>query len=191
MLYKDEARDSPGDIPFCRSGWRTMSNALAFLVNTSIVLLTVAAMEGVAWAAHKYVMHGWGWGWHKSHHEPREGVFERNDLYAVVFAGIAILLIYFYRNGGPLLWVGVGMTVYGFLYFFVHDGITHQRWPFRYVPRNGYLKRLVQAHRLHHAVEGKEGCVSFGFIYAPPPAALKAKLKKLHGGSLKNGEAAE
>ncbi len=31
-----------------------------------IVIGTVAAMEAVAWAVHKYIMHGWGWGWHKS-----------------------------------------------------------------------------------------------------------------------------
>jgi beta-carotene 3-hydroxylase len=162
---------------------------MTILVNVLIVVATVAAMEGVAWAAHKYVMHGWGWGWHKSHHEPRHGAFERNDLYAVLFAVLAIILIYVGRNdGGTLLWIGVGMTVYGFLYFFVHDGLTHQRWPFRYVPRHGYLKRLVQAHRLHHAVEGKEGCVSFGFLYAPSVPALKAKLKTLHGGSLKNSD---
>ncbi len=41
------------------------------LYNTLIVLLTVAAMELVAALAHKYIMHGWGWGWHESHHEPR------------------------------------------------------------------------------------------------------------------------
>ncbi|MEP9350361.1 sterol desaturase family protein [Xanthobacter sp. KR7-225] len=169
---------------------------MTILLSVLIVVATVAAMEGVAWAAHKYIMHGFGWGWHKSHHEPREGAFERNDLYAVLFAVLAIILIYVGRNdGGPLLWMGVGMTVYGFLYFFVHDGLTHQRWPFRYVPRQGYLKRLVQAHRLHHAVEGKEGCVSFGFLYAPSVPALKQKLKTLHGGSLKasdsNSEAAE
>ncbi|MEO1426473.1 MAG: beta-carotene hydroxylase, partial [Pseudomonadota bacterium] len=38
------------------------------------------------------------------------------------------------------------------------------------------LARIVQAHRLHHAVEGKEGCVSFGFIFAPSPKRLKKML---------------
>ncbi|MCL7708386.1 beta-carotene hydroxylase, partial [Enterobacter kobei] len=33
------------------------------LYNVAIVLLTVAAMEVVAALTHKYVMHGWGWGW--------------------------------------------------------------------------------------------------------------------------------
>ncbi|WP_454915750.1 beta-carotene hydroxylase [Xanthobacter sediminis] len=164
---------------------------MTFVLNTLIVLATVAAMEGIAWAAHKYVMHGFGWGWHKSHHEPRTGLFERNDLYAVLFAALAIALIYVGRHGAPALWVGVGMTAYGFLYFVAHDGIAHQRWPFHWVPHRGYLKRLVQAHRLHHAVEGKEGCVSFGFLYAPPVQALKAKLKALHGGTLKSPDAAE
>ncbi|OYX70724.1 MAG: beta-carotene hydroxylase [Rhizobiales bacterium 32-66-11] len=160
---------------------------MTIALNTLIVLVTVAIMEGVAWAAHKYIMHGWGWGWHRSHHEPHEDVFERNDLYAVVFALLAVGLIVYGSNGfGPLYWVGVGMTVYGFLYFFVHDGLTHQRWPFRYVPRNGYLKRLVQAHRLHHAVDGKEGCVSFGFLYAQPVQKLRDQLRETHGGALKN-----
>ena len=61
------------------------------LYNTLIVLLTVAAMELVAALAHKYIMHGWGWGWHESHHEPRTSWFEVNDLYAVVFAVLAVM----------------------------------------------------------------------------------------------------
>ncbi|MFF7709915.1 sterol desaturase family protein [Pseudomonas sp. NPDC007930] len=159
---------------------------MLLLLNTLIVLLTIAAMEGVAWLAHRYLMHGAGWGWHRSHHEPRQGWFEKNDLYAVVFAALAIVLIAWGNAGAwPLQWVGAGMTAYGALYFIVHDGLVHQRWPFRHVPRRGYLKRLYQAHRLHHAVKGREGCVSFGFLYAPPLAVLKARLRQAHGGSLK------
>lgn len=156
------------------------------LINTSIVLGTVAFMEWFAWYAHKYIMHGWGWGWHKSHHEPRTGWFEKNDLYAVVFAGLAIALIYFGTSGyGRIEWMGAGMTAYGLLYFIAHDGLVHQRWPFKYVPRRGYLKRLYQAHRMHHAVDGKEGCVSFGFLYAPSVTVLKKQLRDLHDGPLK------
>ena len=70
------------------------------------------------------------------------------------------------------------MGVYGLLYFIVHDGLVHQRWPFRHVPRSGYLKRLVQAHRLHHAVEGRDGAVSFGFLYAPPVGRLREQLRR-------------
>jgi len=148
------------------------------LINGAILVGTVLLMEVVAWAVHKYIMHGPGWGWHCSHHVEHEGTLEKNDLYAVLFAGLALLLVLFSPGRGPLYWVGIGMSVYGALYFFVHDGLVHQRWPFRYVPRNGYLKRLVQAHRLHHAVEGREGGVSFGFLYAPPVRRLKEELRR-------------
>jgi beta-carotene 3-hydroxylase len=153
-----------------------------------IMLATVAAMEGVAHVTHKYLMHGLGWGWHRSHHEPHEDLLEKNDLYAVVFAALAIVLIVLSpARAGPLYWIGLGMTAYGFLYFVVHDGLVHGRWPFRYVPKNAYLKRLVQAHRLHHAVEGREDCVSFGFLYAPPVRRLKQQLQAKHGGGHKGG----
>ncbi|MFD1804282.1 sterol desaturase family protein [Mixta tenebrionis] len=148
------------------------------LWNTLIVLATVAIMEVVATLAHKHIMHGWGWGWHLSHHEPRTGWFEVNDLYALLFAMMAIALIAIGTAGvWPLQWIGAGMTLYGALYFMVHDGLVHQRWPFRYIPRRGYLRRLYMAHRLHHAVRGKADCVSFGFLYAPPLEKLQATLR--------------
>ena len=143
-----------------------------------VALLVLLGMEGFAWWAHKYVMHRWGWGWHRSHHEPREGLFEKNDLYAVVFAGISIALFAVGSLGYPLVSaVAAGVTLYGFFYFIVHDGLVHQRWPFRHIPHRGYVKRLVQAHRLHHAVRGREDGVSFGFLYAPPIERLQAEMK--------------
>ncbi len=146
-------------------------------LNLAVMAATVLAMEGVAAAVHRYVMHGPGWTWHRSHHEPHHGKLELNDLYAVIFAGLAVALLWLSPGAGPLYWMGVGLTVYGALYFVVHDGLVHQRWPFRHVPKNRYLKRLVQAHRLHHAVEGREGGVSFGFLYAPPVRRLRQELR--------------
>ena len=73
------------------------------------------------------------------------------------------------------------MTAYGVMYAVVHDGLVHQRWPFRYAPKRGYAKRLVQAHRLHHAVHGRHGAVSFGFLYAPEVRKLRARLRSLSG----------
>lgn len=103
----------------------------------------------------------------------------------MVFAGVAIVLIALGTQGmHPLEWIGAGMTGYGLLYFIVHDGLVHNRWPWRWVPRAGYVKRLYQAHLMHHAVSGKERCVSFGFLYAPAPARLKAQLRAMHGGPL-------
>ncbi|MDB5819794.1 MAG: beta-carotene hydroxylase [Rhizobacter sp.] len=179
------------------------------LIDMLIVLATVIVMEFVAWVSHKYVMHGIGWGWHASHHSPRNatgaasgvnrdpldddapqalhasgapaaghhGWFEKNDLFAVVFAGFAIWLIWIGTRGvWPLQWIGAGMTAYGALYFVAHDGLVHGRWPLKVVPRSGYLKRLYQAHRLHHAVAGKDDCVSFAFLWAPSPQRLKQEL---------------
>jgi beta-carotene 3-hydroxylase len=155
---------------------------VTYLINGLIWLGTVAAMELVANLSHKYIMHGWGWDWHKSHHEPHDHMLEKNDLYALVFAIPSAGMMFlgaFYEHW--ILWVGAGMTTYGFLYFVVHDGLVHERWPFRIVPKSGYVKRLVQAHRLHHAVHGKDGCVSFGFLWAKSVADLKADLKRMHG----------
>jgi beta-carotene 3-hydroxylase len=153
-----------------------------WLLPAGIVLGTVVGMEAAAYSAHRWLMHSrWGWGWHKSHHEAHEGWWERNDLYAVVFAGLSFLLMWLDPEHRHLFWVGTGMAVYGLLYFIVHDGLVHRRWPFHWVPRRGYMQRLYQAHRLHHAVEGKDGCVSFGFLYAPPVRTLKQQLRKRHG----------
>jgi beta-carotene 3-hydroxylase len=147
--------------------------ALGFVVGT------VLAMEVLAWAAHRYVMHGWGWGWHRSHHEPRRGRFETNDLYALVFAGISLLFFTLLAEmWPPFWWVGAGTLVYGLLYTLLHDGLVHRRLGFDLTPRRGYLRRLVQAHRLHHAVQGREGAVSFGFLYAPPVRRLRRQLHR-------------
>ena len=62
---------------------------MTLIANISIVLISIIGMEIFAWAIHKYVMHGPGWGWHESHHTETEGLFEKNDLYAVVFSFIA------------------------------------------------------------------------------------------------------
>jgi beta-carotene 3-hydroxylase len=144
-------------------------------------LATVIVMEGVAYAAHRWVMHGPGWFLHASHHRPRTGNWEANDLYAVIFAIPSITLIFGGVNlgwGAWTIWVGAGIAAYGAIYFGFHDVIVHKRLNHRYVPRSAYMKRIVQAHRLHHAVETKAGTVSFGFLWAPPPEALKAELKR-------------
>ena len=134
-------------------------------------------MEGFAWFTHKYVMHGFLWVWHRSHHRPREGVFERNDLFAVVFATPAILSIYLGVHGVPLLLpIGLGITAYGAFYSMFHDGLVHRRYPVPLSAKSRFWKRLIQAHRIHHAVSTREGCVSFGFLFARPVRELKAQL---------------
>ena len=146
------------------------------LINSLVFVSTVVGMELFAIVAHKYIMHGWGWGWHRSHHEPQAGTFEKNDLYAITFAVIVIALFVAGLWWEPLWWAALGITIYGGIYAFVHDIMVHQRFGMRWVPRRGYSKRLLQAHRLHHAVKGKDGGVSFGFLFAPDPARLKRQL---------------
>ena len=144
------------------------------VVNALIFLGTLAGMEVVAYLSHRYLMHGPLWFLHASHHRPRGHWFEWNDLFGVIFATPSIVLIWLGVNVEPhLLWVGLGMAAYGVVYFGFHDVIVHQRIRFRRIPRFGYLRRIVQAHRLHHAIETKEDGVSFGFLYAPPVDRLK------------------
>ncbi|MNF07999.1 hypothetical protein D3C80_2083020 [compost metagenome] len=74
-------------------------------------------------------------------------------------------------------WVGGGVASYGILYVLAHDGFFHRHWPRKPRPINRYLKHLHRAHRLHHAVKGRTGSVSFGFFYAPPLKVLKRQLQ--------------
>ena len=144
----------------------------------AIVVGMVAFMEAFAWGTHRYVMHGrLGWGWHRSHHEKHDRPVERNDLYAVVFSVIVTGMFTAGMWYPRLWWAALGITAYGLIYLLVHDMLVHQRFGFRWVPKRGYAKRLLQAHRLHHAVRGREGTVSHGFLFAPSPARLKAQLR--------------
>ena len=149
------------------------------ILNISILLATIALMELVAWASHKYLMHGPLWFLHKSHHVPHEGGFEWNDLFGIFFAVPSILLIYLGTHGyPPLLWIGIGMTAYGAVYFGFHDIVVHRRLPLKLLPNRGYIKRIIQAHHIHHAVRERDGAVSFGFLYAPPIKKLQEGLQK-------------
>ncbi|WP_334187912.1 beta-carotene hydroxylase [Noviherbaspirillum sp.] len=149
------------------------------LSNILIVVATLLIMEFAVTLFHKYVMHGIGWGWHQSHHLPGKSArWEKNDLYAVVFASATIAL--FAVGGGtdaPLWWVALGITLYGLLYSILHDVLIHRRLPVKWQPKNRYLHRLKTAHHLHHAVRTREGAVSFGFLYTPPVDALRNELR--------------
>jgi len=156
---------------------------MSLLTAIFIMIATVLVMEGVAWSSHRYIMHGFGWGWHRDHHEPHDRFVEKNDLFALFGAGMSISM---FAIGSPMIrgaaawapgtWIGLGILIYGIIYTLIHDGLVHQRW-FRWVPKRGYAKRLVQAHKLHHATVGKEGGVSFGFVFARDPVRLKQELR--------------
>lgn len=161
---------------------------MAFWPGIALFLLAVAAMEGVAYVAHRWVMHGFLWSLHKSHHEPRNGWFEKNDWFAVMGAVPAMTMIIWGSLNGfnAWWWVGMGVTAYGMIYFGFHDILVHRRLKHGWNPRWKYLKRISQAHRLHHAVESKAGTVSFGFLIAPPIRELLAELESRGVGKIRS-----
>ena len=153
-----------------------------------LFIMTILVMESVAYVTHRWIMHGPGWFLHESHHRERRGRFEANDLYALIFAVPSIVLLYGGVNldwGSWAIWVGAGIAAYGAIYFGFHDVIVHQRIAHRYVARSAYMKRIVQAHRLHHATESKHGSVSFGFLWAPPAEVLKRQLAESSEASIR------
>lgn len=154
---------------------------MAISLGILLFLGTVIGMEAFAYAAHRWIMHGVGWFLHESHHRARSGNWELNDLYAAIFAVPSFVLVFggLHLDWWPgLAWIGAGVATYGVIYFGFHDVIVHQRIPTRYLPKSKYMKRIVQAHRLHHVVETREGNVSFGFLVASKPETLKAELKR-------------
>ena len=143
------------------------------LMYIAIVLATAGVMEFVAWAAHKYVMHGFLWNWHEDHHKPhfeKEGFFERNDLFFLVFA-VPSALCYMLGSMQQIAWlfcIGVGISVYGFIYFVIHDVFIHRRFTWLDKLNLKYTRALVRAHGAHHAVTTKDSGESFGLLAVKP-----------------------
>jgi beta-carotene 3-hydroxylase len=131
-------------------------------VSAVVALVTFIVMEPVTYLVHRYVMHGPGMAWHASHHGPRRGSFERNDLFPLTFAVSTIGLMTLgalVPRVGWLVPIGVGVTAYGLAYLFVHDVYAHRRVR-RFRARWPVLERLAAAHRLHH----RDGGEPFGFL---------------------------
>ena len=147
-----------------------MNSTLLIVVCSLITIGTFLFWEFVAWFTHKYVMHGFLWSWHKSHHTVHDHAFERNDLFALVFSIPSIALIYYatlVTYNPYLISVGIGIFCYGLFYFIFHDIIVHQRVAWRPKKRSHYLQRMINAHYIHHSKHSKEDCEAFGFLYAP------------------------
>jgi beta-carotene 3-hydroxylase len=127
-------------------------------------------MECVTWLTHKYVMHGLMWYFHADHHQPKyEHIFECNDIFFVIFAIPSIVLFYYGVEGGInyLFFIGLGITIYGFCYFMIHDVLIHQRFKWFKNTKNKYLIGLRKAHKVHHKHLGKEDGECFGMLFVP------------------------
>lgn len=138
------------------------------LTAIGFILIGFAAMEISGWFIHKYLMHGPLWMIHKTHHEPSKTFFELNDLFSVLFGGVAIVLII---KGAETLdyrfWMGMGISLYGLLYFILHDVLVHRRLKWFDRPNNAFLKGIFKAHQAHHRTNQKEDAVSFGLFVFP------------------------
>jgi beta-carotene 3-hydroxylase len=140
------------------------------LIKIAVVLAAYLGMEFVAWFTHKYIMHGVLWSWHRDHHLPhhaKDGFFERNDRFFLVFA-IPSATCFILGSAVPhlhlLFYVGVGIALYGLTYFLIHDVYIHQRFKWFKQLDSTYSRAILKAHGAHHAKTTKEDCESFGLL---------------------------
>ena len=110
-------------------------------------------MEILSRFLHKYVFHGSLWFIHKTHHNQTvHSILQLNDIFNFIFALTSIILINIGWNTSSLAHfiLDLGITIYGFIYFVIHDGLIRQQHPFSYKPPNRYLKQVQRAHQHHY-----------------------------------------
>ncbi|KAM3735947.1 hypothetical protein ACB098_10G125900 [Castanea mollissima] len=87
--------------------------------------------------------------------------------------GAAVGMEYWARWAHRALWhaslwpmhEGLGLTMYGMAYMFVHDGLVHRRFPVGPIANVPYLQRVASAHQLHHS--DKFDGVPYGLFLGP------------------------
>ncbi len=143
--------------------------------SVAAAVVAFVAMEGVSYATHRWIMHGAGMRWHRSHHLPSEGRWEANDLFPVLFSllGFGLFVTAAVIDSTLLYWIGGGVTAYGAVYGFVHEVYIHRRlpWPGR---DRATLDHLRDAHRLHHQFGGEP----YGMLLPVVPRALRERAAK-------------
>ncbi|CAI0444739.1 unnamed protein product [Linum tenue] len=163
---------------FSRFSWQLEGGEFPVAEMLGTFALSIGAAVGMEfWArwAHRALWHDSLWDVHESHHRARrEGAFEANDVFAITNAVPAIgLLSYGFFNKGLLpglcFGAGLGITVFGMAYMFVHDGLTHRRFPVGPIANVPYLRRVAAAHQLHHA--DKFDGVPYGLFLGPEELA--------------------
>ena len=139
------------------------------IVSILIIIFTFFFMEFVAWYVHKYIMHGFLWNLHKDHHVvDKTKFFQKNDYFFLIFAIPSILLIFFgYEKLSIGFYIGVGIALYGFAYFIIHEIIIHRRFPPPEITKNKYIIAIRKAHKIHHKNRGKYNGVNFGMLIVP------------------------
>jgi len=143
---------------------------MKMIIDILIALIAFVSMEALAWLSHKYLMHGFLWRLHQDHHhKERSGFLERNDFFFLIFAtpGAACLAIGSYTTATVMLFIGIGITLYGLCYFLVHDVFIHQRLKMFRDTDNPYLRGIRRAHKMHHKHLEKENGECFGMLWVP------------------------
>lgn len=154
------------------------------VLNLIMLMAGFAGMELVAHVMHKYVMHGFLWSLHQSHHQKSKGFWEKNDLYFLIFAtpGAALIMSGVQTGFDWKFYLGLGIALYGFTYLLVHDIIIHQRVRWFTKLEGNYIKALRRAHKAHHADVSKDAAVSYGMLWVDGKYFEQPVFpKKLHG----------
>jgi len=155
---------------------------MMYFINLLLILGAFIGMEVIAWLLHKYVMHGFLWYLHADHHIAHNKRFEKNDLFALIFGIPSWLFIMFGMMAGNdfRLYLGIGITLYGFCYLLIHDGLIHNRINIFKNTKNTWLLALRKGHLAHHINDNspdykKEDDVCYGMLWVPPTYYKKVK----------------
>jgi beta-carotene 3-hydroxylase len=132
-----------------------------------IVIATFWAMEWVAWASHKYLMHGFLWVLHRDHHRGPRGRLQRNDAFFVLFAipSWLCIMLGMMRASPVSVSIGAGIALYGFAYFLVHEVFIHRRLKFWRNTKSVYWLAVRKAHMQHHRHVDREDGECFGMLW--------------------------
>ncbi|KAF0911100.1 hypothetical protein E2562_005478 [Oryza meyeriana var. granulata] len=158
---------------YYRFAWQMEGGEIPVTEMFGTFALSVGAAVGMEfWArwAHRALWHASLWHMHESHHRPRDGPFELNDVFAIINAvpAMSLLACGFFNRGivpGLCFGAGLGITLFGMAYMFVHDGLVHRRFPVGPIANVPYFRRVAAAHQIHH-MDKFEG-VPYGLFLGP------------------------
>lgn len=128
-----------------------------------LVIAGFAGMEIFSYLVHRFLFHGVLWRIHQTHHKPRKFFLELNDVFSIIFALVSIVLMF--SGNTDAFSIGLGIAIYGFVYFVIHDFFTHRRF-LSFNSKNKILRTIRAAHQRHHQSAEKHGLEPFGlFIF--------------------------
>ena len=148
---------------------------------TAFTIFAFVGMEIFSYLAHRHLFHGVLWKIHQTHHQANKFFLELNDVFSLIFALASVGLMFF--GNSVTFPIGVGIAIYGFVYFITHDFFTHRRFlPFK--STNKILLTIRAAHQRHHQTTEQIGIEPFGlFIFYYEKFGEKINRKKSRSNS--------